>query len=107
MLFRSLNHSQELHELFVLIDSRHDLISSDADFLREVGGSDIPFSIIFTKADKLKKNKLIDNIEAYKTRLLEEWDELPTMFVTSSESGLGKDDVLDFIEEYNKGFRQI
>ena len=98
---------QNLIATFVLADSRIKPQKIDLEFMAKLGKNQVPFVIIFTKADKLKKNQLINNIEAYKTQLLEEWEELPTMFVTSSESGLGKDDVLDFIEEYNKGFRQI
>lgn len=98
---------QNLIATFVLVDSRIKPQKIDLEFMAKLGKNQVPFVIIFTKADKLKKNQLINNIEAYKTQLLEEWEELPTMFVTSSESGLGKDDVLDFIEEYNKEFRHI
>lgn len=98
---------QNLIATFVLVDSRIKPQKIDLEFMAKLGKNQVPFVIIFTKADKLKKNQLINNIEAYKTQLLEEWEELPTMFVTSSESGLGKDDVLNFIEEYNKEFRHI
>jgi GTP-binding protein len=64
-----------------------------------LGVEGIPFGIIFTKADKLGVNKLASNIAAYKRRLLENWEELPPMFTTSSESGVGCDTVLDFIEQ--------
>lgn len=107
MLDSYIMNRQNLIVTFVLVDSRIEPQKIDLEFMAKLGESQVPFVIIFTKTDKLKKNQLINNIEAYKTRLLEEWEELPTMFVTSSESGLGKDDVLDFIEEYNKGFRQI
>lgn len=98
---------QNLIATFVLVDSRIKPQKIDLEFMAKLGKNQVPFVIIFTKADKLKKNQLINNIEAYKTQLLEEWEELPTMFVTSSESGLGKDDVLNFIEEYNKEFKHI
>lgn len=98
---------QNLIATFVLVDSRIKPQKIDLEFMAKLGENQVPFVIIFTKADKLKKNQLIDNIEAYKTQLLEEWDELPTMYVTSSEIGLGKDDVLNFIEEYNKEFKRI
>ncbi|MCQ2308888.1 MAG: ribosome biogenesis GTP-binding protein YihA/YsxC [Bacteroidales bacterium] len=107
MLDSYIMNRRNLITTFVLVDSRIEPQKIDLEFMAKLGESQVPFVIIFTKADKLKKNQLINNIEAYKTRLLEEWEELPTMFVTSSESGLGKDDVLDFIEEYNKEFRQI
>lgn len=92
-----LNHSEELHELFILIDSRHDLVSSDADFLREVGDSDIPFSIIFTKADKsgpVACRKQVDSI-------LSEIEPLigfkPEHFICSSLKGSGRDEILEYI----------
>lgn len=107
MLDSYIMNRQNLIATFVLVDSRIEPQKIDLEFMAKLGESQVPFVIIFTKADKLKKNQLINNIEAYKTRLLEEWEELPTMFVTSSESGLGKDDVLDFIEKYNGEFRQI
>ena len=107
MLDSYIMNRRNLITTFVLVDSRIEPQKIDLEFMAKLGESQVPFVIIFTKTDKLKKNQLINNIEAYKTRLLEEWEELPTMFVTSSESGLGKDDVLDFIEEYNKEFRQI
>lgn len=94
-----LNHSQELHELFVLIDSRHDLISSDADFLREVGGSDIPFSIIFTKADKSGPMACRKQVE----RILDQIETVigtkPTHFICSSQKGTGKEEILDHISQ--------
>lgn len=107
MLDSYIMNRQNLITTFVLVDSRIEPQKIDLEFMAKLGENQVPFAIIFTKTDKLKKNQLINNIEAYKTRLLEEWEELPTMFVTSSESGLGKDDVLDFIEKYNGEFRQI
>jgi len=96
---------ENLIATFVLVDSRIEPQKIDLEFMAQLGENQIPFVIIFTKADKLKKNQLINNIEAYKNRLLEEWEELPTMIVTSSESGFGKDDVLNLIEGYNKEFK--
>ncbi|MCQ2154244.1 MAG: ribosome biogenesis GTP-binding protein YihA/YsxC [Bacteroidales bacterium] len=92
-----LNHSQELHELFVLIDSRHDLISSDADFLRELGESDIPFSIIFTKADKsgpVACRKQVDGILGQIEAII---GTKPTHFICSSLKGTGREEILDHI----------
>ncbi len=88
--------------LFILIDSRHDPIASDLNFLRWLGENAIPFAIIFTKADKLSEKILKSSIESYKTKLLEEWEELPIHFITSASSGLGKDQVLDFINTTNQ-----
>ena len=87
--------------LFVLIDSRHEPQKIDMEFFQWLGENGVPFSIIFTKADKLTKTALSSNIAAYKKRLLEDWEELPPVFITSSETGLGREDVLQYIEEIN------
>ena len=87
--------------LFVLIDSRHEPQKIDLEFFQWLGENGVPFSIIFTKADKLTKSVLAKNIVAYKAKLLEEWEELPPVFITSSENGLGKNEVLGYIAEIN------
>ena len=66
-----------------------------------LGDSQMPFCIVFTKADKVSRNELEKNVEAYKSRLLEDWEELPPIFITSSETGQGRDDILDYIEAQN------
>lgn len=88
--------------MFVLVDSRIEPQKIDLDFIARLGENQVPFAIVFTKTDKLKKSQLAANIETYRQRLLEEWEELPAMLVTSSENGMGKDDVLNLIESYNK-----
>ena len=92
-----LNFSAELHILFVLIDSRHDIGKIDMDFLTELGTGGIPFAIIFTKADKLGPNALAARMEKNRAKLLEFWEELPPLFVCSSETGAGKEEILDYI----------
>ena len=87
--------------LFVLVDSRHSPQAIDLEFFRWLGENGVPFSIIFTKADKLTKVVLSNKMAAYKKRLLEEWEELPPVFVTSSESALGREEVLQYISEIN------
>jgi GTP-binding protein len=87
--------------LFVLIDSRHEPQKIDLEFFEWLGENGVPFSIIFTKADKLTKTALASNIAAYEARLLEDWEELPPVFVTSSETSLGRDEVLHYINEVN------
>ena len=87
---------------FVLIDCRHDPQKIDRDFMQFLGENFIPFSIIFTKADKLTPAKLEEQINSYKTKLLEYWEELPTSFITSSSSGLGRDEFLNYIDQINK-----
>ena len=93
---------EELTCLFVLIDSRHELQAKDAEFIRLLGENGVPFGIIFTKADKLSKTAAKNNVEHICKSLSEEWEELPPYFVTSSATGLGKDEVLDFIDDCNK-----
>ena len=93
---------EELTCLFVLIDSRHELQAKDAEFIRLLGENGVPFGIIFTKADKLSKTAAKNNVENICKTLSEEWEELPPYFVTSSATGLGKDEVLGFIDDCNK-----
>lgn len=87
--------------LFVLLDCRHEPQKIDLEFIQWLGENGIPFSIIFTKADKLKKTALAANVAAYKKRLLEEWEELPPIFVTSSENAQGREEVLEYINSIN------
>lgn len=88
----------QLTNLFILIDIRHEPLKIDIEFINNMGVRGIPFAIVFTKADKLSKSAAATSLERYKTRLLEEWDELPPMFVTSSENGTGRDELLDYID---------
>ena len=92
--------SEEMVVLFVLIDSRHDITKIDREFLAGLGENGIPFAIIFTKGDKLGPNALKAQIERDKEILSEDWEELPLMFASSSETGAGKEDILDYIQQY-------
>lgn len=92
----------QMTSLFVLIDSRHEPQKIDLEFMEWLGENGVPFAIVFTKADKLGKNALQANIDAYKERLLEQWEELPPVFITSSESGQGREQLLDYIEQLNQ-----
>ena len=92
---------EQMTLLFVLVDSRHDPQKIDLEFIQWLGENGVPFAIIFTKADKLGKSILAGNIATYKRRLLEEWEELPPIFVTSSESGMGRDELLQYISDVN------
>lgn len=95
-------HRQQMTNLFVLIDSRHEPQKIDMDFFRWLGENGIPFSIVFTKTDKLGKEACKRNIKAYCSALLEEWEELPPVFKTSSVSGEGRENILDYISQLNK-----
>jgi GTP-binding protein len=86
--------------LFVLIDSRHDIQKIDLEFIAGLGENEIPFALIFTKGDKLGPNALAAQIERDKEILLEQWEALPPMFVSSSETQMGKKEILDFIQQY-------
>lgn len=92
-----INLSQEMVMLFVLIDSRHDIGKIDMDFLFELGQSRIPFAIIFTKGDKMGPEVLKRQIDKMKSQILEHWEELPPTFISSSETELGREDILDYI----------
>ena len=93
---------EQLVSAFVLVDIRHEPQNIDLDFMQWLGENMIPFSIIFTKADKLKPKAIERHIETYRNILLETWEEIPNYFITSSSKGIGKDDVLDYIENLNK-----
>jgi GTP-binding protein len=99
------NYFREREQLvctFVLVDSRHDPQKIDLDFMRFLGENQIPFCIVFTKADKLSSSKLNKQITSYKKKLLNTWESLPTSFITSSANGFGRDEFLEFIDQVNK-----
>ena len=95
-------HRENLYCIFVLIDSRHEPQRIDLDFMEWLGEKEIPFVIVFTKTDKLTKTKLTQFELDYAEKMMETWAETPQMFVSSSETGLGRDEILDFIERVNK-----
>ncbi len=92
----------QMTNLFLLIDSRHKPQKIDLEFMEFLGENGIPFSIVFTKTDKLSKKAAEDNIAAYCKALLEQWEELPPVFVTSSETGKGREELLAYIAELNQ-----
>jgi GTP-binding protein len=92
----------QLLNLFVLVDSRHEPQIIDLEFMEWLGENGIPFSIVFTKSDKQGPVRLQQNIDAYKEKLLETWEELPPVFITSSEKKQGREELLNYIESINK-----
>lgn len=98
MINEYINDSEEMAVLFVLLDSRHNIQKIDLEFLMSLGAAGIPFAIIFTKADKMGKEGLAKQIEANKKELLQYWEELPPVFVTSSEKNTGREEVLEYIQ---------
>ena len=93
---------EQLTNLFVLIDSRLKPQKIDLEFIEWLGENGVPFSIIFTKADKNKKGELRKNVETFLDTLREQWEELPPHFITSSESRLGREELLNYIDNINK-----
>ena len=96
---------EQLVNVFVLVDVRLEAQKIDLEFIEWLGQSSVPFAIVFTKADKLTQNKVAQNVAAYKKVLAETWEELPPIFVTSSESRQGRDEVLQYIEDINKSLQ--
>lgn len=92
---------EQMTLLFVLVDSRLEPQKIDLEFFEWLGENEVPFAIIFTKADKVKKTQLKKNTDEYKKKLLEQWEELPPIFVTSSENGMGRNELLDYIDGIN------
>jgi GTP-binding protein len=93
---------EQMMNLFLLIDSRHEPQRIDMEFIEWLGENGIPFSIVFTKADKLSKGKLAANVKHYLSELSKQWEELPPHFITSSETKQGRDELLDYIDEILK-----
>lgn len=97
---------KNLVNLFILVDIRHTPQKIDLEFMEWCAESGIPFSIIFTKADKLKPNAVTQNVETYQQKLLETWEELPELYITSAERKEGGENILNFIEHTNKYLRK-
>ena len=97
---------EEMTCLFVLVDSRLKPQKIDLEFMEWLGENGVPFGIIFTKADKQTINKTKQNVEFYLNTLREQWEELPPYFVSSSEKGTGRDEILDYIDSINKSLKE-
>lgn len=94
---------RQMDNLFLLVDCRHEPQKVDMQFIEWLGENGVPFSIVFTKADKLSKARLTASVDNYLKVLAEQWEELPPYFVTSAETGQGKEEILSYIESINKG----
>ena len=92
--------------LFVLIDSRHEPQKNDLGFMRWLGEKQVPFTMVFTKADKLSSSAVNKNIVNYKKEMLKEWESLPDIFITSAEQKLGRTEILDYIEKLNGNMKK-
>ncbi|MGI6073201.1 MAG: ribosome biogenesis GTP-binding protein YihA/YsxC [Fermentimonas sp.] len=93
---------EQLINLFVLVDSRHEPQKIDLEFMEWLGENSVPFSLVFTKGDKQGPVKLQENVEVYKNELLKSWEELPPIFITSSQKKQGREEILDYIDKINK-----
>lgn len=98
---------QQLTSLFVLIDSRLEPQKIDLEFIEWLGENEVPFGIIFTKADKMGRGGLTENVKRFLDRLAEQWEELPPHFVTSSKDRTGRDAVLEYIDTVNKSLKSL
>ena len=96
---------EQLTNLFVLLDCRHEAQKIDLEFMEWLGKNGVPFSIIFTKIDKISKGRLKENLKAYQEKLLETWEELPPILLSSSEKKEGRDEILNYIDEINKSLK--
>ena len=106
-IYEYLEKRENLICTFVLVDSRHEPQKIDMLFMEWLGQNQIPFVIVFTKMDKLSSSQLNKNITKYKTEMLKTWEDIPQTFRSSAESGLGKSEILKFIEQTNKSVKDI
>lgn len=107
MIRKYLTRRENLVNTFILIDARIEPKTSDLDFINWFGEQQLPFTIVFTKTDKLTANALASNTAAFMARLAEQWDELPSVFITSAETGKGRDEILDFIGKGNSDYNEF
>ncbi len=98
---------EQLVLAFVLIDCRHEPQKVDLEFMQWMGENQVPFCIAFTKADKIKPNALQRNILAYTQKMLENWEEMPNYFITSSSKGIGRDELLGYINDVNEQMNSV
>jgi len=96
---------RELVNAFVLVDIRHEPQKIDLEFMQWLGENAIPFTIVFTKADKLTEKQIQEHVTSYSEILLQQWEEMPPYFITSSENRLGKEDLLSYIETINQSLK--
>ena len=96
---------ENLVNVFVLVDMRHSPQQIDLEFMEWLGVSSIPFTIVFTKLDKLKQSEIKPRLKKYQEKMLEKWDELPIQVITSAEKKNGRDDLLEYIEGFNTDFK--
>ena len=97
---------ENLQLVFVLIDARHDPQENDIHFINNLGELGMPYSILFTKIDKISRNKLAENVNKFMEKLKETWEELPPYFMTSATEAIGREDILNYVEGINEQYRE-
>lgn len=102
MVHDYLKNRSNLTNVFLLVDSRHEPLKSDLEQITWLASNGIPFSLVLTKADKLSNSQTLKNIAVWEAELSKDWEELPKMIITSSESGKGKEELLEYISTINK-----
>lgn len=104
MIHDYITQRENLQLIFILVDSRLEPQKIDLEFINKMGDLFIPFALIFTKSDKLSATQIVRNVDFFKKTLSESWDELPPMFISSAETGNGKEEILNFVESVNKQY---
>jgi GTP-binding protein len=107
MVREYLESRKTLFYTFLLVDSRLEPQASDLRFAEWLGVKELPFCLVFTKTDKLSRNKIQYTVDAFKSELEKKWEELPPIFITSSRSGAGKMELLDFIDQTNREYSHL
>lgn len=106
LIYPYIKNRENLMCLFVLVDVRLEPQPIDLEFMAYLGEQGVPFSMVFTKCDKMKPGGLTNNVDAYNERMLQDWEELPKQFITSSSKFLGREEILAFIEETNQLYKE-
>ena len=96
---------EQLTCLFLLIDIRHEPQKKDLEFMEFLGENSVPFAIVFTKADKLPKTKVNNQVNSYLNKIKDTWEELPPYFITSASTNMGKEELLNYIESVNESLK--
>ena len=104
MINKYLMNRENLICLFVLLDIRHTPQQIDLEIMQKMGEEGTPFVMVFTKSDKISQTQISKNVEHYKNEMIKQWEDLPEIFITSSEKGKGTKEILQFIEKYNQSF---
>lgn len=99
-------YREQLTSVFLLIDSRHEPQQIDLDFMAWMGENGIPFAVVFTKTDKMSAVQSRESVKKYQQSLLETWEELPPIFITSSEKRIGREELLNYIDDINKSLKK-